>query len=269
MLIGLPETINTLHFYMLMKTLPKFPGIAGFSAEGYFAFSWACASAARSLGRPDLFVKTVPGELYLAGLLHGVGKVVLALHWRKDFERSLELARERLIPLHQAEEEVLGFNHAALGAGLLEAWNLPPSIRAAVSSYVAPETAASQYTEIAALTQLAYFIANQSGIGMSGSAIENDTSKSWIVKEGSSPLAEEATREKVIEEIMSTLRKKSGVIGRSGSNEKENNAVRIVEESSPPAKAVREEAAESAFRQPPKKHSWKGLTKGLRSAFAK
>jgi len=263
-LIGLAETINTLYFYVLMKTLPRFPSVEGFSSEDYWAHSWACATAGRMLGRPQFLIRSLPGELYLAGLLHGVGKLVLAMTRKDEFARCVALAREQNIPLHQAEEGVLGFHHLALGARLLKSWNLPPSIRAAVGFYHSPGEADPRYQEIAALTQLAYLIANQSGIGYSGSPCENDPSQAWIVAQGSGPLSNRATLDPLVAEIADTLKKKSALMAAVGSSDEA-----VAPKEAPPSAAGRQEKRpiEAPAATPPARKEKKGFWARLLDVF--
>jgi putative nucleotidyltransferase with HDIG domain len=65
---------------------------------------------------------------FAAGLLHDVGQLVLMSGGGKRFREVLEKARERKVPLHNAEAELLGATHAQVGAYLLQLWGLPQEI---------------------------------------------------------------------------------------------------------------------------------------------
>jgi len=207
--IGLIETINTAQFYLFRQSMPSMPDIEGFSDDAFWAHSWACASAARLLGRPDYHVTALPGELYLAGLLHGIGKLVLAVHRPEEFAECLRVASKDQIPLHEAEREIFGFTDSTLGAKVLRSWDLPLSIRAAVAAYRAPRSVAPEQREFVALIQYAYIIANKAGIGKSGSECEVDLSATWIVSEGTSVLAQEPIQEQLVAEVQAGLSRKS------------------------------------------------------------
>jgi putative nucleotidyltransferase with HDIG domain len=73
-----------------------------------------------------------PEMAFTAGLLHDIGKVVLGMFVEIASEPILAMAREEGIPFDAAEREVLGIDHAEVGALLLERWNLPGSIVSAV-----------------------------------------------------------------------------------------------------------------------------------------
>lgn len=65
---------------------------------------------------------------FAAGLLHDVGQLVLMSRGGKPFRDVLDKVRERKVPLHNAEGEILGATHAQVGAYLLHLWGLPQEI---------------------------------------------------------------------------------------------------------------------------------------------
>lgn len=209
MKIGLEETINAAYWFFCQSTLPGLPAMEGFSGKDYWAHSWACAVANRMLGRPDIAVKTLPGELYVAGLLHGIGKLILAVHRPDDFLRCIRNSRDFSQPLEQAEKEIFGTTDSLIAYRVMKSWQLPANICAAVKYYVAPQSAEPEYREIAALTQFAYFIGNTSGIGNSGDEFCYDLSQTWLCQDDASPLYDEALRQRLVQEIYAVLQKKS------------------------------------------------------------
>lgn len=82
-----------------------------------------------------------PGDVedaYTAGMLHDIGKLMLADSLPEPFQKALELSAERQIFLHEAELEVFGTTHAAVAAYLLGLWGLPATIVEAVAFHHAP-----------------------------------------------------------------------------------------------------------------------------------
>jgi putative nucleotidyltransferase with HDIG domain len=79
-----------------------------------------------------------PDEAGIAGLLHDLGKVVLTSVCPELTAKAVSMARSRRLPVWQAEEEVLGFNHAAVGAALLRSWGLPDLVVDAVAFHHQP-----------------------------------------------------------------------------------------------------------------------------------
>ncbi len=206
--IGLEETLYSVQWLFYQNMLPRFPAVEGFSGKDYWTHAWSCAVANKLLGHPDLQVNSLPGELYLAGLFHGIGKLILALHRPDDFQQCIRNSREFSQTLAESEEDIFGTTDTFIASQVMRLWDLPAHLCAAVEFYRSPESADVQYQEIAALTQFAYYIANTSGLGNNGDEFCYDFNDTFIAKNWDSPLAEEKTRKIIVRRIYSTLHKK-------------------------------------------------------------
>ena len=105
----------------------------GFSAESVLQHSLRVASLAQGI---TLFQSEDPdlGNLaFTAGLLHDVGKMVLAANVPEMFSTAQNLHRNKRIPACEAETDILGTNHAELAGSLLAAWNLPLAVVEAIA----------------------------------------------------------------------------------------------------------------------------------------
>ncbi len=216
--IGLSEAIQSVSLFFFQKMLPKFPSVEGFSSKEYWAYSWACAQANRRLGHPNLDMDVLPGELYIAGLLHGIGKLLIALHYPKEFSECVKRAKDRMMPLFEAERDVFGTTDAFIASKIMETWNLPENICAGVAFHQMPQLAPDPYRNIAGLTQYAYNLAARSGIGNSGDGCLLDFS-STDIGQRNLKLFSGVHQEKLVDEILSDLNEKSesvtGVASRS------------------------------------------------------
>ena len=67
----------------------------------------------------------VPDYTFTAALVHDIGKVVLGMFKEVDIENIVAIANEEKIALHEAERQILGIDHAEVGAYILQFWNLP------------------------------------------------------------------------------------------------------------------------------------------------
>jgi putative nucleotidyltransferase with HDIG domain len=68
-----------------------------------------------------------PDEAFTAGLLHDVGRIVLAVRHREAYWEAVGGAAESE-PIEALERASFGVDHAEVGGWLLESWNLPPNI---------------------------------------------------------------------------------------------------------------------------------------------
>ena len=66
-----------------------------------------------------------PDHTFTAALTHDVGKIVLGTFVEVNAPAIVGLALQERISFEQAEEKVLGIDHAEVGALLMERWNLP------------------------------------------------------------------------------------------------------------------------------------------------
>jgi putative nucleotidyltransferase with HDIG domain len=99
---------------------------AGFDGHQYLLHSLATASIAKQLAvRVD---DADPMDCFIAGLLHDFGKVVFAQFMPKEFRAALEDSQRSGKSLHQSLQQVIGVDHAVVGAMLVERWRFPPSL---------------------------------------------------------------------------------------------------------------------------------------------
>ena len=114
----------------------------GHGKGGLWQHSIACAVASQRICEV-----VSPGQkdtAFTAGLLQDIGKVII--HEQiKDTETSIEeVMIEQNLPLTAAEESVLGYTHAEIGAALADRWNFPVELVHAICYHHNPEDAPSQ-----------------------------------------------------------------------------------------------------------------------------
>jgi len=79
-------------------------------------------------------------EIFTAALLHDLGKLISGGFVEKELE-EIEKVAARGIPFQMAEQEVLGTDHAEIGALILESWSFPPKLISAVRWHHDPDSA--------------------------------------------------------------------------------------------------------------------------------
>ncbi len=127
--------------------------------------SIACAMTARTLARRVRYPK--PDEAFIAGLLHDIGKVILSVYVSDTYDEIFQKVRQFQIPFSQAEEEILGFTHAVVGARVADKWNLPESLVQAIAYHHNPQLA-KENPRLVAIVHLADVLCMTMGIGLGG-----------------------------------------------------------------------------------------------------
>src|SRR6266851_1369508 len=88
----------------------------------------------------------------IGGLLHDVGKLVLAANCPKEYDDVLAVARKDGAACHEAERQAFGATHAEIGAYLLRLWGLPDEMCKAVAFHHKPaDCSATSFTAAAAI----------------------------------------------------------------------------------------------------------------------
>ena len=106
--------------------LPK-EGIAGFDIQRYLLHSLTVAGIAKQLcGR--LGAGSDPMDCHIAGLLHDFGKLVFARFMPQEWAAATALSRNDALPSYLAERNIIGVDHAVVGAMLAEKWQFPQAL---------------------------------------------------------------------------------------------------------------------------------------------
>jgi len=109
--------------------------------------------------------KVAPDAAVTAGLLGNIGKTVLGSFLEIDVQPILDLAKRDNLAFEEAEDKLLGINHAEVGALLLEHWNLPATVVEVVRWQLQPQLAPEPSLALD-LVHIADILAKMSGIGV-------------------------------------------------------------------------------------------------------
>lgn len=132
------ETTKSL--VLLAHTFSYFDKVrtAEFSVEKLWKHSVATGKLAEQIARAQGCPIEVVGQAFTAGMLHDLGKLLLAANVPDGFKEALTKAKEQNLPLWDAETGVFGAAHGELGACLLGIWGLPMPIVEAVALHHFP-----------------------------------------------------------------------------------------------------------------------------------
>lgn len=103
---------------------------------GFLKHSIAVAICARALAPR---IGCDGNTAFAAGLLHDVGRLVLAVRYSRQMAEVLRYQQHLDCYLWEAEQQVLGIDHGRVGQLVAERWNFPESLCVAIQGHHDPE----------------------------------------------------------------------------------------------------------------------------------
>jgi putative nucleotidyltransferase with HDIG domain len=119
---------------------------------------------AAKMSRPD------DPRLFTAGVLHDIGKMVLGEFVHESWQKIQELVEKQRYSFLEAEEEVIGVNHAELGGEVARIWKFPDEILKAIAFHHRPDLLADNDT-VPWIVYLANQVCHIMGIGVGTDAL--------------------------------------------------------------------------------------------------
>lgn len=114
---------------------------------------------------------------FTAGVLHDLGKVLLAARFPRAYRVVQQLQERQGIGWLQAEE-ALGLDHQELGLYLAEHWNLPPMLTEVIGRHHQPSAGLAHYPMVA-LVHLADWVARQEEDLEAGRPLAQPAEETW------------------------------------------------------------------------------------------
>lgn len=107
-------------------------------------------------------------EYFIAGLLHGIGKIPMNNVLSDDYLEAMALADREQLPLHDAEQQVFGFDNTYVGRQIGETWKLGNAILDTIHYQNCPNEYSGQYSDIVNTNHVAIYFVSIAEIGFSG-----------------------------------------------------------------------------------------------------
>jgi putative nucleotidyltransferase with HDIG domain len=137
--------------------------------EAFLRHSMACATISRYLAA--LSNNSQTEQLFIAGLLHDIGKLILLKYFPQEIKALLQIAWANGYrgPFYTVEKAAIGRTHAQLAGQLLKKWKFPVPLQHMVMHHHTPSK--SQCPAETVLVQMADLIVNAVGLGSSGERV--------------------------------------------------------------------------------------------------
>lgn len=130
----------------------------------FWAHSIGAGVSARLLGELKEFSRMEREELFLAGLLHDLGKIPFG----DEYSEILTIARRRQLPLIRVERHMLGIDHEEIGLMIAEKWKLNTVITECITKHHEADKLEGELGQQVALVALGNIYANILDHGYAG-----------------------------------------------------------------------------------------------------
>lgn len=146
------DTIKSL--VLTVNAFSQFEGqeLEALPIEKIWAHSMEVALYAQKIARAEGADAKIVQEAFAAGMLHDLGKLILAFNFPADYLKLLAAGEAGGEPLTLKERTVFGADHADVGGALLGLWGLPVPVVEAIALHHQPSRALiRQFTALTAV----------------------------------------------------------------------------------------------------------------------
>jgi putative nucleotidyltransferase with HDIG domain len=124
-LLGFNTVRNAIVSLGVINSFSGVKSLEGFDISDFWKHSLAVAVVSKSLAEKTKIAS--PDSCFVGGLLHDIGKVILAQYFQDLFEKVWNAAKRENISFYEAEKKEISTDHGRIGAYLATNWELPES----------------------------------------------------------------------------------------------------------------------------------------------
>ena len=137
--------------------------------QGLWLHSIACAFAAKKIAKNCRL--NIADQVFLNGLLHDTGKVILAIYFPNEYQDVLGEARNSQVELYKTEKRILNIDHAILSGYLMERWHFPDNLVLPSRFHHNPDMCPKEYQQVLWIVKFGDYLCQQGGIGYGGNPV--------------------------------------------------------------------------------------------------
>ena len=162
------------------------PGLDyGINRVGLWQHSVGTAKAAQLISTQTNIER--PEIAYTVGLLHDIGKILLALSFPDHYREVIKLAQLKQCRIILAEQKLLNTDHCMIGKIICDMWGLPENIGSAILFHHDLTQSPKSSLKIAQLIHLGDVFCRRAQIGDPGDEVIPDPSKAALALLGNKP----------------------------------------------------------------------------------
>jgi len=163
----------------VIRSLPPGKRSPYFSAEGLWLHSLGVATIIKKIGK-RFKDEALTEALFIIGLLHDIGKLVLDQFFSEQFLEALVHANNQNNEksLHIVEHELIGITHCEVAEMLLTRWKFPDKIINPISYHHHKDSPEGIIPLDVSLLRVANSLVQQIGMGKEGNSVPNEIDES-------------------------------------------------------------------------------------------
>ena len=161
MVLGFNEVKNIVLGKAIFNSFKELSANNQTTIEKFWQHSFTCGLAAKILAER---IKLSPSELFIAGLIHDIGKLAMLITFPTIYSHLLEVEEENWTENCAREQELFFISHDEVAHTMLQRWLFPPELTKAVGYHHRPEKT-EDFRLHAATVQLADMISHLDHFG--------------------------------------------------------------------------------------------------------
>lgn len=167
-MLGVNTVKNLALSSSVIASLGKKDNFQALDPQAFWRHSLGVGVTAKFIARKRSIESSKLEEYFIAGLLHGIGKIPMNNIMSEEYVEAMGLADRQKMSLDQAERRVFGFDHTFVGSLIGDAWKLGNSIQDTLKYQTRPSEYQGQYSDIVNTVHVAIYSVTVAEIGFSG-----------------------------------------------------------------------------------------------------
>jgi len=170
MLIGFKQIRDMVYLAGTMNSIPQH-NLSQFSYINFWRHSIGVGVCAKVLAKHVLSKEfgVSPDIAFISGMLHDIGQLALAVAAPNEFHQVMDYRASHDCRGFEAEQAVLGMDHAQIGSHLAKKWGFPQIIYDAIEKHHMPDVAPT--SPMSDLIHVSEVLCHALEIGYSGHAM--------------------------------------------------------------------------------------------------